>query len=277
MLALSLMLVTFASAQADETVERRLFAMGTALMLRVSAVDRPTALAASEAALRALESTERRLSTHREDSELSVLNAAPVGHWLELSASLARDLALAQQCHELTLGGFDATLGHPRAIEFSGTRARRLEDATLDAGGFGKGVGLDAALAAARRAGAAGVMMDLGGQIAIFGESLEVRVAHPVRRARTVASVPLSRGSVATSGQGEQPGHIRDPRTGDVVPAYGSVTVTARSAALADCLATGLFVLGGERALAVSRQLDEVEVLVVERRVLGVRLAGATP
>src|SRR5258708_7730745 len=60
------------------TVERQLFLMGTRATLAVTAGDRATALAATEVAVRALESSEARLSTWRGDSELSRLNQAPV-------------------------------------------------------------------------------------------------------------------------------------------------------------------------------------------------------
>jgi thiamine biosynthesis lipoprotein len=119
--------------------------------------------------------------------------------------------------------------------------------------------------------------LDLGGQLAAYGTPLQLDVAHPVRRRRTVASMQLLDGSVATSGQGEQPGHIRDPRTGEAVPAWGSVTVRAPTASVADCLATGLFVLGPSAAVAVAELHDGIDVLVVERRGLGIRRWRSSP
>jgi thiamine biosynthesis lipoprotein ApbE len=73
----------------DSIVDRRLGSMGTWLSLRVTAADRATALAASERAVRAIESAEARLSTWRDDSELSRLNAAPAGRPFSLSPELA--------------------------------------------------------------------------------------------------------------------------------------------------------------------------------------------
>ena len=57
--------------RAEERVERRLVALGTWLELEVDAPDRAQALAASEAAVRAIEAVEACLSTWREDSELA--------------------------------------------------------------------------------------------------------------------------------------------------------------------------------------------------------------
>lgn len=246
--------------------------MGTELAVRVTAMDRSTALWASEAAVRAVEAVEERLSSHRSDSELSVLSGAPVGVWQAISPELATNLHQAAWCHEATSGVFDITVGDAGEVELAGLHARRTGAVSLDSGGFGKGVGLDVGLDAARAAGASSAVLDLGGQVAAFGVPLQVDVAHPVRRWHAVASLPLLEGSVATSGQGEQPGHILDPRTGAAVPAWGSVTVHAPTAAAADCLATGLFVLGPGAALAYSELHDDIDVLVVERSRFGVQL-----
>ena len=59
------------------TVERHVVAMGTSLRLTVTGADRTAALCASEAAVRAVEATEQRLSTWRADSELARFAAAP--------------------------------------------------------------------------------------------------------------------------------------------------------------------------------------------------------
>jgi len=45
-------------------------------------------------------------------------------------------------------------------------------------------------------------------------------------------------------------GHILDPRTGKPAPFRGSVTVLAPTGAEADCLSTGLFVMGPKKGLA---------------------------
>lgn len=264
MLPLSPVLLLCASVQAQEAVERRVLSMGTTLSVRVEAEDRFTALAASEAAVRAVEATEERLATRGEGSELDALAAAPEGAWVALSPELARDLALAAACWEATQGGFDLTLGHAEAFVVDGQRARRLGPLLLDAGGIGKGIALDAGVDAALAAGAEVVTLDLGGQLAAHGEPLLVDLAHPVLRDRVSATISVHQASVATSGQGQQPGHIVDPRSGEAVPAWGSVSVVATSAARADCLATGLFVLGPVEALEAVESLPGVEIIVQE-------------
>ena len=65
---------------------------------------------------------------------------------------------------------------------------------------------------------------------------------------------------------GERIGHVLDPRTGQPVPAWGSVTVIARDPLVADILSTTLFVLGPVRAKEWAERLGEVGVLLLEER-----------
>lgn len=297
-----LLLAIATPAAAEEKVERRLVAMGTTLDVVVWAEDRRAALLASEAAVRAVEAVEARLSIWREDSALSALNRAPVGEWVSLPEPLAADLALAEACWRETEGAFDPSVGAlleargvghggrvpseaelqaSRAasglhhLEREGTRARRMAEIQLDSGGFGKGVGLDAGLAAATAAGARAVVLDLGGQVAVAGTSIQLEVADPDARDRSLASRRLEAGSAASSGHGERPGHLLDPRSGQVAPDFGGLTVIAPTAARADCLSTGLYVLGPERALAWAAGRPDVAVIVVERGADGPALREA--
>src|SRR5262245_2042824 len=96
---------------APATVERHLVSMGTDLALEVTAPTRDQALAASEAAVRAIEAVEARLSTWRDDSELARLNAAPAGQPFALSPELERDLEQARDLWRATDGLFDPGVG----------------------------------------------------------------------------------------------------------------------------------------------------------------------
>lgn len=300
------------------TVERTLMLMGTRASVRVTGVDRATALAGSERAIDALQRAEDRLSTWprpgREPGELARLNRAPADRPIELSADLADELARAEACRRETGGAFDPAVGalvaawglrdggrlpsgeelgrarqaSGRAFEVrpDGTAVRRGEAVRIDEGGFGKGAGLDAALAElASVPGVRAAELDLGGQIAVLGRpdgsspaAIEVALADPVERTRPVARLDLPAGSVATSGNSERGlvvdgakvGHLLDPRTGRPAPDFGSVTVWAERALEADCLATGLYVMGPEVALAWAEEHPGVEVAVARPAVEGV-------
>ena len=127
------------------------------------------------------------------------------------------------------------------------------------------------ALEALRRDGVARASLDLGGQVAVLGGGWEIPVADPRRRDRSVVALTIDGGSVSTSGNsehgfeiaGKRYGHILDPRTGHPAPDFGSLTVWTADPLWADCLSTGLYVLGPERALAWAAEHPGVEVLVL--------------
>jgi len=295
------------------TVERHLGVMGTWMRIEVEAVDRPTALLASERAIRAIEATEARLSTWRDDSELARLNGTPVGEVFFLSPETARDLRVAQGVWEATQGAFDPGIGglvrafglrtggrRPaaaelesflegkglRSFELEGTRARRLHPAlTLEEGGFGKGAALDAALRALQGAAVEHALIDLGGQVALYGERvLALELADPRDRARPVLRLEIRSGSFSTSGNAERAvtveseriSHILDPRTARPARDFGSLSVLASDATTADALSTGLYVLGPDDALAWTREHPPIECLVLEVALGGLRARAST-
>ncbi len=303
MLSLCLLPLLAPLQDATEPVrfERTAFVMGTSLIMEVTAENEEKALAASESALRAVEAVEARLSTWREDSELSKLNRAPVGKPTPISAELFKDLTFAHVAWSETAGAFDAGLGclveawglreggrqpSPEAIELctskggqraldfvEGSATRRTAECRIEEGGFGKGGGLDAAIDALRVAGVREATLDLGGQVATLGKTEKrFALAHPRDRERALLSYTLPSGSCATSGNsergivvdGKRLGHLLDPRTGAPAPDFGSMSVVHDRAWIADAFSTGLFVLGPERALQFGNQTDGFDVIVIE-------------
>src|SRR5512140_2325378 len=277
-----------------ETVARHLAVMGTALALTVSAPTRDRALDASEAAVRAVEAADRLLSTWRTDTPLARLNAAAPGVPSEVTPELWRLLKNLFEWSERSGGAFDPTVAPlvrawglraagrvPGAAELRSARSAtgaplftfeespplrisRLDArAGIDEGAWGKGWALDRAAAAARVAGAVSGVLDLGGQVLAFGEETPVAVAHPRDRSRVAATLRVADASASTSGNSERGlvvngrriGHLLDPRTGDPAPDFGSVTVVAPSALVADILSTALFVLGPAEGMAFSARL----------------------
>jgi FAD:protein FMN transferase len=127
----------------------------------------------------------------------------------------------------------------------------------LDPGGIGKGYAADLVVEELRAAGAAGVCVNLGGDLraegrAPGGGSWIVGIEHPLRPG-PAATVTLARGAVATSSRvrrawgpaGDRRHHLIDPPTGR--PAAGglaAVTVLAARGWQAEVLAKAAF-LGG--------------------------------
>jgi FAD:protein FMN transferase len=155
---------------------------------------------------------------------------------------------------------------------------KRRSGAWIDTGAFGKGAALGAARSALRRHGIESAFLNFGGQVLALGADRGapwvVPVAHPSRRGEPAMQIWVRDRSASTSSQseryveigGRRLGHILDPRSGEPVPAWGSVTVVAEDPTLADVLSTALLVLGPEAALAWAGSREDIGVLVLEER-----------
>ena len=264
-------------------------AVGTtcAAAVTVDPRDEQAAEAALAVAREEVAACEYELSRFDPESDLSRLNAA-AGGWTPVGRRLLETLRLALRAREETDGRFDPTVlpaltaaGYDRSFELleerearaaEGWRAgaevelderhgrARLEPgAAVDLGGIGKGYAagraLDAMLAASPQL--AGGLVDLGGDIAVSGESPEggpwvIAVADPRQPGNTLGVLALDEGGVATSGRDARrfgPGrslhHLIDPETGE--PALAgplTVTVVAPDAAQAEVHATTLAIAG---------------------------------
>jgi thiamine biosynthesis lipoprotein len=156
---------------------------------------------------------------------------------------------------------------------------RSSQRAWIDTGGFGKGVALREARIALHRAGIRRAVLNFGGQVLAIGSDPAggdwiVPVAHPSRRSEPVVRLRLHDRSASTSSQSERGvkvgarrlGHIVDPRSGEPVPAWGSVTVIAKDPAVADIVSTALLVLGPDEGLRWAEGRDDLGVLFLIER-----------
>jgi thiamine biosynthesis lipoprotein len=264
-------------------------AVGTTCAAAVSAEphDEREAQRALCAARDEVAACERELSRFDPASDLSRLNAAG-GRWTPIGRRLLEALGLALRAREETDGRFDpsvlpalAAAGYDRSFELleerearwaedwrAGTaiqvdrrngRARLEPGSAVDLGGIGKGYAagraLDAMLAAS--ATMAGGLVDLGGDIAVRGESPEggpwlVAVADPRRAGERLAILAVDSGGIATSGRDARrfgPArslhHLIDPETGESALAGPlTVTVVAPDPVAAEVHATTLAIAG---------------------------------
>lgn len=305
-LVISLHGSALAQSTCYEPLARTAYLMGTTL--RVSACgDREIAIAAIEAGFREVARLESVLSSWKPSSEIGRINSAAAATPVALSKELVGLLSEAQTWVAATEGAFDPAVGAlidawgfrtearvpnavdlTRARESTGWRLARLGEESIvrgpdgwwiDTGGFGKGAALRNLMRVLREHRVPEAVIDFGGQLQIVGQEVDVSVADPKDRDRAVMTLRVKDVSVSTSSQseryiehgGQKYGHILDPRTGEPVAAWGSVTVVAADALAADALATALFVMGPQKALAWAEQHPDVGVLVLESGADGIR------
>ncbi len=246
--------------------------------------------AAAARAIAEVKRIEAKYSRYLPESVVSRINGAagegPVGIDRETHGLLV----FAGACHEQSAGAFDATSGVLRRawcfesarvpgeaelapllaligwarVELTENTVRLPERGMeLDFGGFGKEYAVDRAALALRESGAESALVNLAGDLAIIGAQPDgspwrVGLRHPRRDAMLLATLPVTSGGVATSGDyerfievdGVRHCHILDPRTGQSVRSFQSVTVHAGSCLVAGSAATIAMLKGEEEGLA---------------------------
>jgi thiamine biosynthesis lipoprotein len=145
-------------------------------------------------------------------------------------------------------------------------------------GGIGKGYAVDRAMAVLAGRGIKNAMVMAGGDTLIrgsrYGEPWRVGLRNPDVKDGILAVLPLEDQAISTSGDyerffikdGVRYHHILDPRTGFPARGCRSVTILAPDASTSDPLATGVFVLGPEKGIALIEKLDGVEGIIVDGR-----------
>jgi len=246
-----------------------------------------------DAGRRLVDHLERAWSRFLPDSEISRLNRAG-GEWVPIGPATRTLLGLMQEGHDASDGLFDPTVlgavtaaGYDRSVTWPGPgrpmprldghgapgaapglgslaidhgRARIASGVGVDPGACGKGLAADMVVEALLEAGAAGVLVSVGGDVAAGGATPDdrgwgVRVTGPGDR--VLALLALSGGGVATSAtwrrrwqraDGTTAHHVVDPRTGS--SSTGPIvqaTVLAATAGWAEVMAT-TFLVGAQAA-----------------------------
>lgn len=155
------------------------------------------------------------------------------------------------------------------------TVAKNHSDAQIDLGGIAKGYAADAAARVLEEMGVKAAILDFGGNIVVVGKNPKTsdgkwRIGLQTPFAPTgeySKIVEIQSGSTVTSGtyqryfeaDGNMYHHIIDPQNG--FPAqkeYKSVSISAQSSALADALATAVFVLGKKDGAALAEKWGAV-------------------
>jgi thiamine biosynthesis lipoprotein len=240
----------------------------TVLVLDAEAAPVARRLVAAE-----LAGMDRAASRFRPDSELARVNRAG-GRAIRTSAAFARALAAALRAAALTDGAVDPTVGEALELRAAAGarvavtparpadwRAVRLDEDSrtvaaglrLDLGATAKALAADLAAARVHAATACGVLVNLGGDIAVAGEppaggwpirAMDDHRGDPAGPGQTVAIVD---GGLATSSTSARGRHILDPASGR--PAAGpwrTVSVAAATCLDANTASTAAIVLGAD-------------------------------
>ena len=187
-----------------------------------------------------------------------------VGHQME-SRGFNREHRTGQTVHTPIASGHATS--YRDVLLDAGKRTITLrQPLILDLGAVAKGLAVDAA--ARELQPLENFAIDAGGDLYLGGcrspdEPWSVGISHPRQPGVLIDTIRVSNRAVCTSGDYERtrPGggghHILDPRTGASADTVASVTVVAKTAMLADAVATAAFVLGPNEGL---RLLDRLGV-----------------
>lgn len=250
-------------------------AMASPCELRIEGWPESEARALAQQAIDEVQRIEAKYSRYQPDSIVSRINAsAGQPEPISVDEETAHLLGFADQLHQFSDGLFDITSGILRRawdfksgkppapeqlaallpcvgwsqVERSGEQIRLPRPGMqLDFGGFGKEYAADRAATLLQQQGVRHGLVNLGGDIRVIGPRTDgspwwLGIQHPRQSERTIASVPLREGGLATSGdyeryfihEGLRYCHILDPRTGWPVRHWQSVSVVAPA-----CLAAG--------------------------------------
>ena len=253
-------------------------AMASACELVLAVDDEPAAQAIARAAIAEVQRIEAKYSRYQPDSIVSRINAAAGGQAVACDDETWSLLNYADSLYQSSDGLFDITSGVLRRawnfydhrlpapadlealrqligwqrVEREG-QAVRLPEAgmELDFGGFGKEYAADRAGAVLAARGLRHGYVNLAGDMRMLGPKPDgspwmIGIQDPRDKTAILATIPVDRGGLATSGDyeryfeldGKRYCHILDPRNGQPVTHWRTVSVVAPLAVVAGNCAT---------------------------------------
>jgi thiamine biosynthesis lipoprotein len=275
------------AAPAPRVVEKQRYAMGTVFRVLVFTADASRASSAIDAALAEVVRLDAVLSHYDERSELSRLMRHGTDELFSASADLYTALEDAIAVARLSDGRFDVTVGplvrvwreareqgrEPTDAELGAAGAcvganlialeppnlvhLRSSCLSLDLGGIGKGVAVDAAIDVLRRHGITDAVVNGGGSTMRAIGSAPGRTGWPVQTDAVANVVDLQDAALSIS---QASGEIIAP--GRRTPAVNPLTVTviASRATTADGLSTALLLSTLDEGRAMLRLVPDVMV-----------------
>jgi FAD:protein FMN transferase len=287
--------------------------MGTYVAITIGQTGNRAAKRAIGNAFRQFEAVETALSTHRDDSEISRLNAQ--GYLDNPSILLYDNVRESLSFARLTDGAFDISvlpildlyesrfgdanriptedeirseleLVDYRKIRLLDDRIELGEGQRITLGGIAKGYAVDLATEALIASGISSAIVEAGGDLRVIGSKnidaeWHIAIQHPRDEGEYITRLTVPDMAVVTSGDYQryydgdrEYHHIINPKTGRSATELISVTVIAESAFAADALSTAAFVLGPSAGVKLIESLDRVEALFISRSRRIIRTSG---
>lgn len=243
----------------------------------------------------------------------SLINAFNRDGWVKMDVHLKKVVSQALTCHQESGGSFDITTGALSELWGFGIRPHQIvpspeqvkkqvsvtgskylqvrgdslfalqEGVKIDCNGIAQGYTVDLIAAFIRGKGIGQLMVELGGEISVYGahpeqgvwrvgvESPDVIAGnwHPVQQV-----IGLQNASVTTSGNyrkfynssGRSYSHVIDPHKGMPVDnGVIAVTVVAENAMVADAWDNALYVMGVHKAMQYLQTRDDLQAYMIYR------------
>lgn len=231
--------------------------IGTSLDISVRSPSLRAAEGACQTIRDEIDRLTRILDTRDPTSEISLLGGCASVY------GASRELADVLDAYEY----WERRTGGVLSIRCGGAGAPRNVDA------LGKAYIIDRAAAAAREAWPSidALLVDVGGDIVVWGRSREIPIADPAAwydNAPPISTIHLRNAAVATSGSYARGAHLTDSRTGQPLRSSVAATVVAADAVTANALATTLCLTSAEDGLRLVESTPGAEALRVASGVL---------
>lgn len=277
--------------------------MGTRVTVELWHVDAGVASQCSDRVFDEMRRIDARMSSYRETSELSRINASAAQGAVAISAELQHLVRQSLHYSRISRGAFDityASVGYRydyrqrqqpsdewvaqrlsaidyRHIELDQERIRFLDAGVrIDLGAIAKGYAVDRAIELLQQCGVSRAMVSAGGDSRIIGDrdgrEWIIGVKHPRDPSGIALRLPLSDTAVSTSGDyerffiddGERVHHIINPKTGRSADSSWSATVIGPDAMTTDALSTTIFILGAVEGLALIESLAGIDAIIID-------------
>jgi len=272
------------------SIHRVIFkAMGSACEVVLAAKSETEAKSQAQLAINEVLRIEKKYSRYSDHSIISAINRLAGKEAIECDDETWALFEFASELYEKSDGLFDITSGVLRRawnfskpelpsidhlnslIELIGWHQVELkskqiflplEGMEIDIGGFGKEYAADCAARQLSQAGVEHGYVNLAGDMRFLGpkpnsEPWSIGIQDPRTRENIIATLPMSLGGLATSGdyeryfelQGQRYCHVLNPHTGFPVTYWRTISVNAPMAVLAGCVTT-IAMLKEENALS---------------------------